>query len=60
LVLVRGDPSPRDRDWVTGASAAIAAGMPNARLVTLAGAGHMMMFEQPERCAEIIAEQLAR
>ena len=58
LVLVRGDPTLPDRDWITGASATIAARMPGARLITLPGAGHMMMFEQPERCVEILAEQI--
>jgi len=58
LVLVRGDPSMPDRDWITAASATIAARMRGARLVTLAGAGHMMMFEQPERCVDILAAQL--
>ena len=57
LVVVRGDPSLPDRDWITAASETIAARMPNARLITLPGAGHMMMFEQPDRCAEIILAQ---
>jgi pimeloyl-ACP methyl ester carboxylesterase len=58
LVIVRGDPALPERDWITGASPAIAARMPNARLVTLERAGHMMMFEQPERCVAIVVEQL--
>ncbi len=59
LVVVRGDPAPPERDWVTGASAAIAAEMKAARLVTLPGAGHMMMLEQPDRCVETLREQVA-
>ncbi len=58
LVLVRGDPAPAERDWTTAAAPAIAARVANARVVTLEHAGHMMMFEQPERCAAILAEQM--
>jgi pimeloyl-ACP methyl ester carboxylesterase len=59
LHLVSGDPSAGDRDWVTGAMASIAQGLDAASLEVLQGAGHMMIFQQSQRCAELLRRQIA-
>ena len=58
LHLVAGDPDMPERDWVSGAMAAIAARLPNADLTVLPGAGHMMIFQQPEACRELLRRRL--
>jgi len=52
--LVSGDPSAPDRDWVSGAMAGIAARIPGADMDVLPGTGHMMMFQQPEACRDLL------
>jgi pimeloyl-ACP methyl ester carboxylesterase len=54
LHLVSGDPSAPDRDWVSGAMAGIVARIPSADLAELKGAGHLMMFQQPDACRELL------
>jgi pimeloyl-ACP methyl ester carboxylesterase len=54
LHLVSGDPSAPNRDWVSGAMSGIVGRIPGADLVTLGGAGHMMMFQQPDTCRELL------
>jgi len=56
--LVSGDPSAPNRDWVTGAMASIAQGLYASTLEILPRAGHMMIFQQPQRCAELLRERL--
>jgi len=56
--LVSGDASAPDRDWVSGAMAGIAAGIPSADLVALPGTGHMMIFQQPEACRELLLRKV--
>lgn len=56
--LVSGDPSVADRDWVTGAAAAIGRELRAMTLEVLSGTGHMMIFEQPQRCAELLRRRL--
>jgi pimeloyl-ACP methyl ester carboxylesterase len=56
--LVSGDPGAADRDWVSGAMAAVAARLPAADLVTLANAGHMMIFQQPDACRDLLFQRL--
>jgi pimeloyl-ACP methyl ester carboxylesterase len=47
-----------ERDLMTPAKAGktLAAAMPNARTVVLAGAGHMMMVEQPDELLAALRE----
>ncbi|HMK69263.1 MAG TPA: alpha/beta fold hydrolase [Stellaceae bacterium] len=52
--LVSGDPSAPDRDWVSGAMAAIAGRLPKSDVTVLPGAGHMMIFEQPALCRDLL------
>lgn len=52
--LVSGDAGAPDRDWVSGAMAEIRARIPRADLVELPGTGHMMIFQQPEACRELL------
>ena len=59
LNLVSGDPDNPERDWVSGAMAEIAAALPQARLTALPGAGHMMIFEQPAVCRDLLLRWLS-
>ena len=54
LNLVSGDASAADRDWVSGAMGRIAARIPGADRVELPGTGHMMIFQQPGTCRELL------
>lgn len=58
LHFVSGDASAPDRDWVSGAMAGIVARIPSADLVELPGAGHMMIFQQPEACRELLLRKV--
>ncbi len=51
---VSGDASAPDRDWVSGAMAGIVARIPGADRVELPGTGHMMIFQQPDACRELL------
>jgi pimeloyl-ACP methyl ester carboxylesterase len=52
--LVSGDASAGDRDWVSGAMAEIVARIPGAEAVELPGTGHMMIFQQPDACRDLL------
>jgi pimeloyl-ACP methyl ester carboxylesterase len=54
LHLVSGDAKASGRDWVSGVMAQIAERIPEADLVELPGAGHMMILQQPEACRELL------
>lgn len=54
LFFVSGDSSLPDRDWVSGAMEGIVARIPGAGMVELKGAGHMMIFQQPEICRDLL------
>ena len=54
LHLVSGDPDASDRDWVSGAMGGIAARIPGADLTVLPGTGHMMIFQQPDDCRQLL------
>src|SRR5579883_874418 len=58
LHLVSGDPDRPERDWVSVAMPAMAAALPAARLTVLAGTGHMMIFEQPDACRDLVLAML--
>jgi pimeloyl-ACP methyl ester carboxylesterase len=53
LHLVSGDPALPDRGWVSACMADMTAQLPRARLTVLPGAGHMMLFEQPDACRDL-------
>ena len=57
--LVSGDPALPDRGWVSACMADMAAQLPQARLTVLPGAGHMMIFEQPDACRDLILAMAA-
>jgi len=52
--LVSGDASAPGRDWVSGAMAGIAARIPRSDIVELSGAAHMMIFQQPDVCRNLL------
>ncbi|HKW53719.1 MAG TPA: alpha/beta hydrolase [Stellaceae bacterium] len=52
--LVAGDPALPDRGWVSACMAEMAAQLTRARLTLLPGAGHMMIFEQPDACRDLV------
>jgi pimeloyl-ACP methyl ester carboxylesterase len=54
LYLVSGDASAADRDWVSAAMAQISARIPGSDRVELPGTGHMMIFQQPDACRELV------
>jgi pimeloyl-ACP methyl ester carboxylesterase len=59
VVLVGGDPGMPDRSWITAAMPAMAQWIGAAsRLETVPETGHMLVFERPGRCAEIVAAQV--
>jgi pimeloyl-ACP methyl ester carboxylesterase len=52
--LVSGDARAADRDWVSGAMAGIAARIPGADRVELPSTGHMMIFQKPDACRDLL------
>lgn len=56
--LVSGDASLADRDWVSGAMAGIVARIPGADLVQLPGTGHMMIFQRPDSCRDLLLREV--
>lgn len=60
LHFVGGDPALPERSWVSAVLPEMAARVPGARLTCLEGAGHMMIFEQPERCRRLVLEDVRR
>ena len=57
--LVSGDPALPERGWVSACMADMAAQLPRAQLTVLAGAGHMMIFEQPDACRDLVLAMAA-
>jgi len=60
LHFVGGDPALPERGWVSAVLPEMAARIPGARFTRLEGAGHMMIFEQPERCRQLVLEEVRR
>lgn len=52
--LVGGDPSLHERGWVSALIADMAREIPGARLTVIPGADHLMMFEDPEPCRDLV------
>ena len=59
IELIGGDPAVPDNDWVSSALPAIAARIPHARLTQIPGAGHLLISERPELCAELVWERIS-
>jgi pimeloyl-ACP methyl ester carboxylesterase len=58
--FIGGDPALPERGWVSAVLPEMAARVPGARLTVLDGADHMMIFEQPERCRELVLDEVRR
>ena len=56
--LVGGDAALPERGWVGVVLHDMAALIPGARLTTLPGADHMMIFEQPEKCGRLVLREI--
>ncbi len=57
--IVSGDPALPGRDWITAVAGLVAARLPSARLTVVPGTGHMMIFERPDLCADLVRGRLA-
>lgn len=58
ILLVSADPSPADAGWISKALPEMTAQIPDARLQVFAGTGHLMIFEEPERCRAVVLAEL--
>ncbi|HUK00423.1 MAG TPA: alpha/beta hydrolase [Stellaceae bacterium] len=58
VTLVGGDAAIPDNDWVSSALPEMAAVMPRARFVPMRCTGHLLISEQPRRCAELVWDAL--
>lgn len=56
--LVSGDPALPERGWVSALMPDMAREIPGARLTTLAATDHMMLFEQPEPCRDLVLAEI--
>jgi pimeloyl-ACP methyl ester carboxylesterase len=56
--LVGSDPALPDRGWVAACMNDMAALVPRSRLMILPGTNHMMIFEAPEACRDVVVEVL--
>lgn len=56
--LVAADFNTNGGHWIGEIQADVARHLPDARVTILPGAGHLMPFEQPDACAEIIFQML--
>ena len=54
------DPDTPDRRWVSAALPEMMARIAGARLTTLGGTGHMMIFETPLTCRGLVLDEIAR
>ena len=52
--LVGADPAMPDNDWVSAAMPEMAAQIPGTHLTQIAGTGHLLISEAPERCAAAV------
>jgi pimeloyl-ACP methyl ester carboxylesterase len=60
ILLVSGDPSLADAGWIATVLPDMTAAIPGARLQVLGGAGHLMIFEEPERCRALVLAEVGR
>ncbi len=54
------DPDTPDRSWVSATLPEMMARIAGARLTTLGGTGHMMIFEAPLTCRGLVLDEIAR
>jgi len=57
--LVGADPAVRGGHWIAEVQGDVARRLPHSRYTRMTGAGHLMPFERPQDCAEIVLEMLA-
>jgi pimeloyl-ACP methyl ester carboxylesterase len=57
--LVGGDAEVPDNDWVSAALPEMATQIAGARLIQVKGAGHLLISEQPELCAQLVGDRIA-
>src|ERR1700722_3043760 len=60
IEIIGGDPATPDNDWISGAMPELAARLPHARYSMVSKTGHMLIFEEPERCAALVLEPIKR
>jgi len=56
--LIGADAAMPDNDWVSSAMPEMAAVIPESRLSRLAGTGHLLISEAPERTAALLLERI--
>ncbi len=56
--LIGGDATMPDNDWVSSALPDMAARIAKAHLTQVPGAGHLLISERPELCADLVFRQL--
>ena len=56
--IIGGDPATPHNDWISSAMPEPTARLPHGRLATVAGTGHMPMFEKPDQCAALVFARL--
>jgi pimeloyl-ACP methyl ester carboxylesterase len=57
--LVASDPTLPDRGWVSACMPDMTAQLPQAQLTVIAGTGHLMIFEQPDACRDLVTATIA-
>jgi pimeloyl-ACP methyl ester carboxylesterase len=58
--LIAADPADPKSNWIAEVQSDVARHLPDARVTTMTGAGHLMPFERPGECAEIVLAMLAK
>ena len=57
--LIAADPAVPNSNWIAEVQSDMARHLPDARVTTMIGAGHLMPFERPNECAEIVLAMLS-
>ena len=58
--LIAADPAVPNSNWIAEVQHDVARPLPDARVTTMTGAGHLMPFERPDECAAIVLAMLAK
>jgi pimeloyl-ACP methyl ester carboxylesterase len=58
--FIGGDPALPERGWISAVLPEMVAQIPGARLTTVPGADHMMIFETPETCRRLVLDEIRR
>lgn len=58
--FIGGDPALPERGWISAVLPEMVAQIPGARLTTVPGADHMMIFETPETCLRLVFDEIHR